>query len=787
MHTSLVFQTTGHRFICGMNLLSIFGKKARRELLNDAIRLSAVSFAMILPTVVLLPSASVATETVLINIQGLGDQDRSKVISALAQLRTTEDWQKLVVKRGDTLYRIINSYYGYYLSKNYLKTVGVLTSLIRDTNQISDINHIKIHQKLKIPVLPMRPKASRTSHVQDLDVRPSGGTLLPIRNEVAMLHPLSPAAAHSEMARRAEADISFAVAVEAHAAARRSVDSITAAIKLETNATNQLVAELHNTNQALVASKDTWQSKISAGFASFFGFSVPKSDLELRAETKQRQYTEADTPAKLNRDRLGAASSEERGTEQRVADAQNDLPLPVSQGSVWVIRQTPEQAKLLRSTLSIETRNTPAYYDGPSVDEWYSLSVPDISTENTEASENHRHPSSFDLRGVNEQILGKYYLLDFFKKAKKGASCPHGDQVIQVATQVLEEMGIQKPSNFLVPKELDFYDNVDRSSEEIKEYLKNYDNELKSRLMINLPYLRAQRRTDPFEVPGLYLRALYRNIISKKDASVVSSCFKSRFDGSKILPLDFTADSQTILLSAVLDQEESTPEGSGLPWEPISTFLVYGQKYPVVLVGAEKIPGQILGMSGEGVTILGSGTGWGKSDGCLRPREIGTSLATPSVAAILFLARGYWSSLGEQVQAREAIDRLVLGTETLPAYVRKCAAAGIPAISRLFRQGSFAVLSDGNVVKAEVKEGSYIEGSVDGSKQIEHFRIQKSRFSCSAFFCGDGRLFVFTPSNKWEWISNLSSLDLRLQIDGVPFSATSLSGVEAKLRALVLR
>jgi hypothetical protein len=93
------------------------------------------------------------------------------------------------------------------------------------------------------------------------------------------------------------------------------------------------------------------------------------------------------------------------------------------------------------------------------------------------------------------------------------------------------------------------------------------------------------------------------------------------------------------------------------------------------------------------VTCLGPGFGW--TGRCIAPGEAGNSFAAPAISTTLMLAKTYWSSLGERLDAVQARRRLLLAARPVAKF-QQYASMGVPTLARLLlRRGTYALTASG--------------------------------------------------------------------------------------------
>lgn len=402
------------------------------------------------------------------------------------------------------------------------------------------------------------------------------------------------------------------------------------------------------------------------------------------------------------------------------------------------------------------------------------------------------------LGGIPEDKIGKYYILDVFGSSSQ-PGCTHGDLVYQVAVDTLRQHGA--PASFenrLVKIELDFFNHKDTAKKYIEEYAGSFNQNIEIQILGILDRLLNKKfqGDDKTRVPLLYLSAINYKLLRdpNANASVISSSFWTLFDGFSWLPPEYTTKSPAILLSAVMNDKESTIENpTYIRTEPIRTFHDKRDEYGVILVGAEVDAGTFAGMSsetGDGVTCLGKGAGWGPSGSCLN-KERGTSLATPNIAAEMFLAKAFWAANKLDVSQQEARIRLLLASDVVPSYIDKFASAGVPRLEKLLRlKGAYAVTSGGIAVEVRVEPGASLKFVKNGSPRPLFFERDPDNSGFNSSFCGlqlvDGQAFVFSEAAR-KWVRlDVTELSMKVTVDGEMKEFRSLKDFSSQLKEIVV-
>ncbi|HEV8574988.1 MAG TPA: hypothetical protein VGR43_09805, partial [Dehalococcoidia bacterium] len=405
-------------------------------------------------------------------------------------------------------------------------------------------------------------------------------------------------------------------------------------------------------------------------------------------------------------------------------------PLTLSDGGTWFITGSRRDLALVRSALPDTDSVRRGVYDGPT-DEMVTLHLPK-ATQTTSGVPTASRSISPAIASISALRSPAYYIVDFFTPSRD-EPCPHGLKVLDVARQTVRAFGGDQLAGRIEPIEVDFFADKRRSGDLLRRYIQflGKSRPIDANLRGTADRLLAQSRKDVarYDVPLLYLQALYHDLVSRSDAAVVSSSFWIRFDGSKFLPSSYRPISSVVLVSAVSDADLFIEDVS--TEEPIRQYYDYRLTYPVALIGAERGPGVTLGMTsrdGDGVTFVGRGYGWGDQSTCIRPSDLGTSFATPALGASLYLVRALWQHQNRQVTAAESKVRMLLASSLNTAYAGKYASAGIPNVQLLLDgKSSYAMSSEGKVVDIRDASGSidYVDGVKNGHELLTTLRFRR--------------------------------------------------------------
>lgn len=234
-----------------------------------------------------------------------------------------------------------------------------------------------------------------------------------------------------------------------------------------------------------------------------------------------------------------------------------------------------------------------------------------------------------------------------------------------------------------------------------------------------------------------------------------------------------------------LQERESTSNGSsnGAIQPLYSSWMNYA-KVGSIIVGCQLDAGKFYGMyssTGDGVTTLGKGTGWGTNEDCLKPSEKGASFATPDVGIKLLIAKAFWRSKQFLPNALESRTRLLLCSDLDTAFVGKFASAGLPNLSKLI------IISDGFV---EDNTGEISECAFSDSSFIEYDRNSKNPFmrgstGISGLTFINGKTYAFFESSfSWKHI-DVKNLSIVITNKGATESYNSIDKLISKYKQLI--
>jgi len=377
---------------------------------------------------------------------------------------------------------------------------------------------------------------------------------------------------------------------------------------------------------------------------------------------------------------------------------------------------------------------------------------------------------------------GKYYVLDFFQ-ATGPEPCPHGKRVQDVIQQQLGRAGKTALAANVVPIEVDFF----RNQQALKPYLDAYiarQDPLDQPILVNAVKALQQRKlatVGKYEVPILYLQAVYDHALRDNNAYIVSSSFFTVGSPFSLLPQSLASNTRVLLMAAVADDPGNIED---YQLEPIRTLWNYRRDNPVLLVGALLGGKTQFGMSsqaGDGVSCVGDGDGWGSANSCIKPDEKGTSFATPGVAAAIFVARHGLPANGAR-SAKDWRDRTLRAVRIIPSLAGRYSAPGVPQASWLASASPAVVFGDDVAPHpVTIKEGKVSYATLDGTEETT---IVFSRDRCSGIQTVAGRWFIFrSTAGQWQEV-NVKSVDLTIctetgerKLSLADFTSDSMKGI----------
>jgi hypothetical protein len=375
-------------------------------------------------------------------------------------------------------------------------------------------------------------------------------------------------------------------------------------------------------------------------------------------------------------------------------DTNTGAALPYAKGTLdksssWVFAGPPSLLSALLSTLPMSAQKElkQAGYGGPT-----NQTAHLVLTSGSCACSGYEKDSGSDVNYLMQPQLTisstalRYYVLDFFDLTIPPDACPHGKKVLDVIHQNLQSRGLEGLfKTNVIPIELDFFHHMSTQSHFIEDYIKAIGGPNQAFLSDVLADLKKRdiASVKPYETPILYLQAVYYAVLNDRNATVVSSSFYTESDTFNLLPDKFAQTSNVLVVSAV---DDNSGDADTFLFEPIRGLYQRRRDFPVLLIGGLQKAGTTFGMTsaqGDGVSCLGYANGWGDATTCIRPPDMGTSFATPSVATMAFLARTAWLQAGQSVSAKDLRDRLLRAVNLLAAAPKGYISPGVPNLDWL--------------------------------------------------------------------------------------------------------
>lgn len=465
---------------------------------------------------------------------------------------------------------------------------------------------------------------------------------------------------------------------------------------------------------------------------------------------------------------------------------------PLGLGKTWLIH---DELKVLQKIIDVfppdlSQQLSSSLYVGPTTHQ-EEVILPDLIDE---TADQEFSPISLKLEikeklaALDHSNAGKYYVLDFFKKENHD-DCTHGEKVLDVIYQLLDDYGISDWKTNIMPYELDFFSNISHSKEVVDNFItQNYANPtIQGVLQGALAALIELADADHYQynVPLLYLRSLFFDILDQNDSNIISCSFWIRNDTFDMLPVQFLPDSKTLLFSAVLNQSGFIEDNLYL--QPLRKFWDIRHDYGVFLVGGQKNNNELFGLTsetGNGISCLDKGSGWGNENTCISPNEAGTSFATPALATKVYLAKAYWKENGIDISSKEAKIRVFLSGELFESAVDHYALPGIPQLDRLLFIEGFIGIDRNNECRQMNVERCVVEIKEEGSEFSHKYAVQPSfkirgiQVLNESFFVFDSELMV------WKKVE-INSLYLKLIKNDGSFEELDFETFKTRFKGLI--
>jgi hypothetical protein len=440
-----------------------------------------------------------------------------------------------------------------------------------------------------------------------------------------------------------------------------------------------------------------------------------------------------------------------------------EISTDLRNGATWALTFTQEQAAFFKRHLSagllerLISKHL-AYY-GPTTElvAVQSRGSSGLTAASSAMPQLPRLPDGVDLTTLPAQAAGKLVIFDRFQRG----NCGHGSLVAGIVDQVLAAYAPQLRQS-VVRAEIDFFADTQASQRVMDSYVNSFNSSpnVRSALAANVKTLLGLKRDQnrPDVVPLFYIQSLFAAHLSSPDTRVASVSVWFREDGYSMLPQDYDGYGQSMVVAAVSDDlgkvEESTTE-------PEKSF--HNQKnYRALLVGAYASDGKAFGeysQNGSAVCCVGVGD-WSATTTCSTPTQpvLGTSYATPQIAAYLYLARAFWSAHNFPVSTTSAARRLMLSSKLNPDWIGRYASAGTPQLPILLTtESSFLATNSLTIQKMVVDPSSSLFVQEDNA----HF-VHQVGLGCSLQddVCGikatQGEVYIFKPQiGRWEHVKNV--------------------------------
>lgn len=400
-------------------------------------------------------------------------------------------------------------------------------------------------------------------------------------------------------------------------------------------------------------------------------------------------------------------------------------------------------------------------------------------------------PSSLKdkLSSLRSSDFRAYYIVDFFDKD----NCTHGKKVLAVAYQRLKEYGLDSLKINIIPIPINFFDNEQFAISFLKEYYSSnwlsYLQKLEGEVMIAALQKIKDKKIKKCEycIPEIYLESILKHYYVLSPDIISTSFYINTH--RNIMP-NFVR-SPTTLITASLNEpgrkiEDLQYGNSKKTIQPLYSSWINAIKFGTIIVGCQIKPNVFYGMyseTGDGISTLGKGTGWGENQDCLHTTEIGSSFATPDVGIKLLIAKAYWRSKNRisYTDASEARTRLILCSDIDSSFIGKFASGGQPSMSKLL------VISEGFV---ENQEGDIIDCVISDSSFIEYDQNLKSPIMRGSkgisgiTIIGDSVYAFFESSFSWKQI-NINKMLLIIVINGNNETYTSIDQLRSKYKQIV--
>lgn len=323
------------------------------------------------------------------------------------------------------------------------------------------------------------------------------------------------------------------------------------------------------------------------------------------------------------------------------------------------------------------------------------------------------------LRKIDTAYFLKYYVFDYFN-----GKIDHGKKVLDVIASRFKQFGLDTSMHKIIPVPVNYFQNKEASLQFLENYYRLPQTVKKQRNIEDLPGVSLIKSLKNFDgekykdcetcIPEGFLNAMFNYYYSLKP-SIISTSFTALTENN-ITPQFI--ETNTSLLTAGLNEDgniESLLQRDRAAGEHLrfqQPLVAYLNSYPnagCIIVGNRLTAGKFAGLhslEGDKITTLGQGIGWGNYLTTIKPKDTGSSFATPDVAAQLYIAKAYWLSQKISVNSIQARIRLLLATDIDSSFVGKFASGGVVNIKKLLQKSKgYAEMANGDIVPITFKPG----------------------------------------------------------------------------------
>lgn len=404
------------------------------------------------------------------------------------------------------------------------------------------------------------------------------------------------------------------------------------------------------------------------------------------------------------------------------------------------------------------------------------------------------------LRGLSKTNFGTYYVLDSFD-----GKCPHGNKVMDVIKSTFDQLNIDTANLNIRKVPMDFFGHEDEIIKFLKFYYAKYPPK-KNRASLeriqqnrNIDFLKDVKNKNmkgcAYCVPEPYLEAVF-NFYFKEMPDVISTSFVALVSHDNLLPN--IVNPKTSLVTASLNDAgmvedlitEKNADSINVRKEPLYSYCTQNENKGYIIVGDRLSQGKFDGSfskEGSGITTLGQGTGWGDGVPCITSNEKGTSFATPEVAAKLYIAKAYWRSKQEKVDAVDAQARLLMATDIDPAFVGKFGSGGTVNLNKLLQvDRGYVEMNTGEVVPIRFGYGT-IDYATDSTLPLKRYdgktKANRTPTIGGLYVVGNQSYGFFENERLWEMI-DVRHLKLSFQIGDKFITIDSLDKFSATYKQI---